>query len=82
MEGLMEYDPDARLSARQALKHPYFRELRDADKRAAKQARQSEDLVAAPVRRDSQPAPTVETTDGRLHADRVLYGERSWIGIK
>ncbi|XP_050407443.1 MAPK/MAK/MRK overlapping kinase [Patella vulgata] len=27
------YDPDDRLTARQALKHPYFKELRDADKR-------------------------------------------------
>jgi renal tumor antigen len=30
---LLQYDPDARLSARQALRHPYFRELREQDKR-------------------------------------------------
>ena len=30
---LLQYDPDARMSARQALRHPYFRELREQDKR-------------------------------------------------
>jgi hypothetical protein len=33
IQRLLEYDPDARLSARAALRHPYFRELRDQDKR-------------------------------------------------
>jgi renal tumor antigen len=28
VERLLHYDPDERLSARQALKHPYFRDLR------------------------------------------------------
>nr|CAB3265414.1 MAPK/MAK/MRK overlapping kinase-like [Phallusia mammillata] len=28
------YDPDERITAKQALRHPYFRDLRDADKRA------------------------------------------------
>mmetsp|Transcript_53523 Transcript_53523/g.116937 ORF Transcript_53523/g.116937 Transcript_53523/m.116937 type:complete len:409 (+) Transcript_53523:214-1440(+) len=32
MEKLLAYDADERLSARQALKHPYFKELRDADR--------------------------------------------------
>ncbi|MEW5304540.1 MAG: hypothetical protein WDW36_007145 [Sanguina aurantia] len=30
---LLAYNPDERLSARQALRHPYFRELREAEKR-------------------------------------------------
>lgn len=30
---LLAYNPDERLSARQALRHPYFRELRDQEKR-------------------------------------------------
>lgn len=38
MKGLLEYDPDVRLSARQALKHPYFKDLRDEDKRQARAA--------------------------------------------
>ncbi|KAK3583310.1 hypothetical protein CHS0354_038920 [Potamilus streckersoni] len=29
------YDPDERMTARQALKHPYFKELREAEKRTA-----------------------------------------------
>mmetsp|Transcript_22464 Transcript_22464/g.72930 ORF Transcript_22464/g.72930 Transcript_22464/m.72930 type:complete len:501 (+) Transcript_22464:66-1568(+) len=39
---LLMYNPDDRLSARQALRHPYFRELRDQEKRA--QALMSPDL--------------------------------------
>ena len=31
---LLAYNPDDRLSARQALRHPYLRELREAEKRA------------------------------------------------
>eukprot|EP00976_Prorocentrum_cordatum_P088738 1187448-Prorocentrum_minimum.AAC.1 len=41
---LLAYNPDDRLSARQALRHPYFRELRDAEKR--QQALTSPDLSA------------------------------------
>jgi len=33
IEKLLAYNPDERLSARQALRHPYFRELREAEKR-------------------------------------------------
>jgi serine/threonine protein kinase len=32
IEQLLAYNPDERLSARQALKHPYFKELREAEK--------------------------------------------------
>ncbi|KAK2959231.1 putative MAPK/MAK/MRK overlapping kinase [Blattamonas nauphoetae] len=31
---MLEYDPDKRYNAKQCLRHPYFKELRDADKRA------------------------------------------------
>lgn len=41
---LLTYNPDDRLSARQALRHSYFRELRDAEKR--QQAPTSPDLSA------------------------------------
>eukprot|EP00049_Salpingoeca_infusionum_P011396 m.198258 g.198258 ORF g.198258 m.198258 type:complete len:431 (-) comp14919_c0_seq1:2555-3847(-) len=36
LQGMLEYDPDARLSARQCLKHPYFKDLRAEDKRKAR----------------------------------------------
>mmetsp|Transcript_8259 Transcript_8259/g.28981 ORF Transcript_8259/g.28981 Transcript_8259/m.28981 type:complete len:492 (+) Transcript_8259:219-1694(+) len=42
---LLCYNPDDRLSARQALRHPYFREIRDQEKRA--QALLSPDIAAA-----------------------------------
>ena len=35
MKKLVRYDPDERILARQALKDPYFREIRDADKDVA-----------------------------------------------
>jgi len=34
MEQMLIYDPEKRISAKQALKHPYFKELREADARA------------------------------------------------
>lgn len=36
MKKLLEYDPDDRIVARQALKDPYFRELRDAERQRGK----------------------------------------------
>ena len=36
LNGLLQYDSDFRLSSRQALRQPYFKELRDVDKRRAK----------------------------------------------
>ena len=38
---LLAYDPDDRLSARQAVKHPYFRDIREQEKRAAAAAHHS-----------------------------------------
>merc|ERR1712196_586012 len=38
---LLAYDPDDRLSARQAVKHPYFKDLREQEKRAAAAAHHS-----------------------------------------
>ncbi|XP_007886539.1 MAPK/MAK/MRK overlapping kinase isoform X3 [Callorhinchus milii] len=35
MLAMMEYDPDKRITAKQALQHPYFRDLRMAEKQAA-----------------------------------------------
>eukprot|EP00045_Choanoeca_perplexa_P005831 m.48776 g.48776 ORF g.48776 m.48776 type:complete len:457 (+) comp13320_c0_seq2:203-1573(+) len=75
MEGMLEYDPDARLSARQALKHPYFRELRDADKRAAKEAKQAEaptPTMEPVARRGSKPEAAASTDD---HLAKVLKGK-------
>ncbi|QDZ18753.1 mitogen-activated protein kinase [Chloropicon primus] len=40
---LLAYNPDERISARQALKHPYFREFRDKEKWAQKHSEKSSD---------------------------------------
>ncbi len=36
LEKLLAYDADDRITAREALAHPYFRDLRDKDKRSQK----------------------------------------------
>ncbi|GBG27147.1 Protein kinase [Hondaea fermentalgiana] len=41
IEKLLAYDPEERMSARQALRHPYFRELRHADKKRERAAKAS-----------------------------------------
>ena len=61
LEGLLEYDPEARLSARHALKHPYFKELRAEDKRRAK-AMAAEREEAAEERADA----AVQSTSRRM----------------
>jgi len=38
MKGMLEYDADDRFSAHQCLRHAYFKDLRDAEKRTRKQA--------------------------------------------
>jgi renal tumor antigen len=49
IQKLLLYDPEERLSARQALRHPYFRNLREAEKRAqaAREAQQASASVGA-----------------------------------
>eukprot|EP00050_Salpingoeca_kvevrii_P019636 m.88539 g.88539 ORF g.88539 m.88539 type:complete len:473 (-) comp8507_c1_seq1:68-1486(-) len=48
LNGLLHYDPELRLSARQALKHPYFKNLRDAEKRAARRLKAAEASPSKP----------------------------------
>ena len=48
---LLAYNPDTRISARQALKHPYFREFRDKEKWLAKHSdKHSSDSSTSQVR--------------------------------
>lgn len=49
------YDPDERMSAKQALRHQYFKDLRDADKRAAMMAK-------AKLQNEEKEKKTVELT--------------------
>ena len=44
---LLTYNPDDRLSARQALRHAYLKELRDQEKKAKREAMARSDGVAA-----------------------------------
>jgi renal tumor antigen len=59
MKKLIRYDPDERILARQALKDPYFRDLRDAEKDANQQASAL------------QPAGADRSRGGRDHASMM-----------
>jgi renal tumor antigen len=65
---LLAYDSDDRISARQAVKHPYFRELRAADKQGQQVASANEEETADGV--PSIPAITVKRSaeDRSAHA--------------
>lgn len=45
---LLAYSPDERLSARQALRHPYFRDLREAEKRAYQASQPQANITHSP----------------------------------
>lgn len=57
---LLAYNPDDRLSARQALRHPYFRELREAEKR--QQAMLLPDLAGGAALASSQLPPSRDSS--------------------
>eukprot|EP00043_Microstomoeca_roanoka_P013164 m.128913 g.128913 ORF g.128913 m.128913 type:complete len:424 (-) comp15684_c3_seq1:858-2129(-) len=75
LEGLLEYDPDARMSARHALRHPYFKELRAEDKRRAKLEEQHsvdelDDTTASKIAAmtiQPEPIPVQEESPRRRH---------------
>ncbi|XP_052275642.1 MAPK/MAK/MRK overlapping kinase-like isoform X5 [Dreissena polymorpha] len=52
---LCTYDPDDRMTAKQALRHPYFKELRDNDKR---QALLTKPKITLEKKEESSPTPT------------------------
>lgn len=71
LSGLLHYDPELRVSARQALRHSYFKDLRDADKRRAKlEATQQPDGTKSPSPlpdvedRKKEPVAAAAATDG------------------
>lgn len=49
IEQMCAYDPDERISAKQALRHPYFKQLREQDKRQAASTRLSSPSEASVI---------------------------------
>mmetsp|Transcript_16761 Transcript_16761/g.39505 ORF Transcript_16761/g.39505 Transcript_16761/m.39505 type:complete len:329 (+) Transcript_16761:637-1623(+) len=45
---LLEYNPEDRLSARQALRHPYFRDMRDSEKRSKRVSPRESPVASVP----------------------------------
>eukprot|EP00760_Papus_ankaliazontas_P021837 PhM_4_TR18747/c0_g1_i1/m.1438/K08830/RAGE, MOK; renal tumor antigen len=64
---LLTYNPEERISAKQALRHPYFREIRELDKRLRKQ-KQSDRPPGAPSAEDDGD-DDLESTAGGTKAE-------------
>ncbi|XP_039220784.1 MAPK/MAK/MRK overlapping kinase isoform X3 [Crotalus tigris] len=64
MYAMIQYDPDERICAHEALQHPYFRELRLAEKQALTLHRKMR-LAANPLERDSLGLRHVSKEDQR-----------------
>mmetsp|Transcript_103958 Transcript_103958/g.238004 ORF Transcript_103958/g.238004 Transcript_103958/m.238004 type:complete len:531 (+) Transcript_103958:100-1692(+) len=86
---LLAYNPDDRLSARQALKHPYFKDLRDAEKAQAKEeARERAPEVTSPPRQEEAQEETARSyhrdrdTQFRTTGMSVVSSDRGGIGIE
>jgi len=80
---LLAYKPDDRVSARQALRHPHFRELRETEKRNQKVRRQ-DPTAAAP----GSPAPsnksmlTARSNDGKAKEGKGSAGPKELPAVK
>ena len=79
IEKLLAYNPDDRLSARQALRHPYFREIREIEKRQHALLNPREETILSPrggkedVRRHAgaPSAASVSATDASHRSRRA-----------
>jgi len=87
IELMCAYDPDERISAKQALRHPYFRDLRDQDRRHAASTRMSSPSEASVI---SKPHRIVKkkrkhVMHGRSHArsptESILPKEEGFNGF-
>ena len=73
---LLAYNPDERISARQALKHPYFREFREKEKRLQKHSDKSSDSATSHVRYNrvtfgASSSAQDEESDDAVHSHRT-----------
>eukprot|EP00164_Ancoracysta_twista_P000863 GFYU01001135.1.p1 GENE.GFYU01001135.1~~GFYU01001135.1.p1 ORF type:complete len:482 (-),score=125.48 GFYU01001135.1:676-2121(-) len=71
---LLAYNPDERLSARQALKHPYFKELRDAEKKQREQREMNAPATGRSQSTESQQKKAKAGGDGALPSIRSNAG--------
>ncbi|XP_060070909.1 MAPK/MAK/MRK overlapping kinase-like [Ylistrum balloti] len=67
------YDPDERMSAKQAIRHSYFRDLREADKRQAMlaKAKQQEEKEVRERKPETIKAPPSETSGIEVDTSRT-----------
>ena len=68
MKGLLEMDPRKRLTAKQALQHPYFDDIRSEDEYEedpAEEEDENEDLLEKPIIMNNR----------ALSPDAVVYGK-------
>ncbi|XP_038632477.1 MAPK/MAK/MRK overlapping kinase-like isoform X4 [Scyliorhinus canicula] len=69
MHAMMEYDPEERITAKRALQHPYFRELRFAEKQAATMQRRVRCLEG----NENNLSPAVVHNLWRIHKGRKQH---------
>ncbi|XP_072346883.1 MAPK/MAK/MRK overlapping kinase-like isoform X1 [Scyliorhinus torazame] len=69
MHAMMEYDPEERITAKRALQHPYFRELRFAEKQAATMQRRVKCLEGS----ENNLSPAVVHNLWRIHKGRKQH---------
>ncbi|CAL1527778.1 unnamed protein product [Lymnaea stagnalis] len=66
------YDPDERITARQALKHQYFKDMREVEKRLAQQLKQRN---GQPVQFDREPPPPPSVRDDNEISEKIIQYE-------
>jgi serine/threonine protein kinase len=79
---LLAYKPDDRVSARQALRHPHFRELRDAEKRNQKVARQAAPAAPASPAPSNASAMTARSTESKVKEAKDLHNNPKSMNMK
>ena len=82
MTKLIAYDPDDRVSARQALRYAYFRDLRQAEKKAAAQAQalaiaSSQHSTPSATPRATQAAAAPPAASAAVNADGKVRSARA-----
>ncbi|XP_073248059.1 MAPK/MAK/MRK overlapping kinase-like [Porites lutea] len=86
IEQMCAYDPDERISAKQALRHPYFKQLREQDKRQAANTRLSSPSEASIISKQHRIAKKKRKhVIGRSHAhspsESVVSKDEGYGGI-
>jgi|Transcript_3348 renal tumor antigen len=76
MQKLLAYNPEDRISAKQALRHAYFKEIRELDKKLRAKAKQQQQQGGSPEESSSAPATAQSDTDSLGGTYPGVQGEK------